>query len=98
MRTQKHKHAQKRKTELKDLAPSARIVIPIRFPDDPVPVKLLIEESERVSKLGNDWLTAKVPNHIAAEVALRNGWAFSLAAVLLRCKLKGELKPDGKAT
>lgn len=71
--------------------------MPRRFPDDPEPVRLLIEESERVNKLGNLWLKAETPNHVAADVAMRNGWAYALAAVWLRCKLKGELKPENKA-
>lgn len=71
--------------------------MPARFPDDPAPVKLLIEESERISKLGNDWLAAEIPNQVAAELCLRHGWAFSLAAAWMRCKLKGELLPESAA-
>jgi len=72
--------------------------MPARFRDDPEPVRLLINESERVSKIGNDWMAAEVPNPVAAEMCLRNGWAFSLAAVWLRCKLKGQLLPESKKT
>ena len=71
--------------------------MPMRFPNDPEPVKLLIEESERMSKLGNNWLAADVPNQVAAEMCLRHGWAFSLAAAWMRCKLKGELLPESAA-
>ena len=66
--------------------------MPVRFKDDPEPVTFLIEESERLSAIGNRWQVAKVPNHIAAEMCLRSGWAYALAAVWLRCKLKGEFK------
>jgi len=71
--------------------------MPVRFESDPEPVKLLIAESERMSQHGNNWLAADVPNHVAAEVALRAGWAYGLAAAWLRCKLKGELKPESDA-
>ena len=37
------------------------------------------------------WPFFDVPNHVAAEMCLRHGWAYSLAAAWLRCKLKGEL-------
>lgn len=95
----------KPKTKLKDLVEAARAAgatvsvslepkqMPARFPDDPEAVKLLIAESERLSELGNNWMTAKIPNQVAAEMCLRNGWAMSLAAAWLRVKLKGELKP-----
>ena len=97
------------RTKLKDLVEAAHAVgakvsvslepkqMPMRFPSDPEPVKLLIEESERMSKLGNNWMAADVPNQVAAEMCLRHGWAFSLAAAWMRCKLKGELKPESKA-
>jgi hypothetical protein len=65
--------------------------MPTRWPNDPEPVKLLITESERVSALGNNWMTADIPNPVAAEMCHRNGWAYSLAAAWLRCKLKGEI-------
>lgn len=68
--------------------------MPTRFNDDPLPVKMLIEESERVTKLGNKWLTAEVPNQVAAEMCLRQGWAYALAAAWMRCKIKGELLPE----
>ena len=71
--------------------------MPMRFPSDPEPVRLLRDESERMSKMGNNWLAADVPNQVAAEMCLRNGWAFSLAAAWLRCKLKGELLPESAA-
>ncbi len=70
--------------------------MPARFPDDPEPVKLLIAESERCSTLGNRWLNAKLPNYIAAEMCLKNGWAYALAAAWMRAKLKGELLPEKK--
>ena len=97
------------RTKLKDLVEAAHAAgakvsvslepkqMPMRFPSDPEPVKLLIEESERMSKLGNNWMAADVPNQVAAEMCLRHGWAFSLAAAWMRCKLKGELKPESKA-
>lgn len=71
--------------------------MPMRFPSDPAEVRLLLEESERVSKLGNHWLNADVPNHVAAETCFRNGWAYALAGAWLRCKLKGELNPEKNA-
>ena len=98
----------KKKTKLADLVKAARAAgakvtvslepkeMPNRFPSDPEPVKLLIEESERMSALGNRWLTAKIPNQIAAEACLRNGWAYSLAAAWLRCKLEGKLLPESE--
>ena len=67
--------------------------MPRRFPDDPEPVKLLLDESERVTALANNWMHCKNPNPVAAEFAFRNGWAVAAAAAWLRCKLKGELKP-----
>jgi hypothetical protein len=96
------------RTKLKDLVEAAQAAgakvsvslepkqMPMRFPSDPPDVKLLIDESERMSKLGNNWLTADVPNQVAAEMCLRHGWAFSLAAAWLRCKLKGELLPESE--
>lgn len=98
-----------RKQKLKDLVEAAHAVgakvsvslepkqMPMRFPGDPEPVKLLLDESERMSKLGNNWMVADVPNQVAAEMCLRHGWAFSLAAAWMRCKLKGEMKPESKA-
>ena len=70
--------------------------MPERFTDDPKPVRLLIAESERMSALGNKWLAADVPNQVAAGMCLQNGWAYSLAAVWLRCKLNGELLPESE--
>ena len=70
--------------------------MPISFPNDPEPVRLLIAESKRTSALGNDWLRATVPNQIAAEQLLRMGWAYSLAAVWLRCKMAGELLSESE--
>ena len=98
-----HRRVMVRKPKLKDLVEAAHAAgakvsvslepkqMPMRFPSDPEPVKLLIEESERMSKLGNNWMAADVPNQVAAEMCLRHGWAFSLAAAWMRCKLKGEL-------
>ena len=40
---------------------------------------------------------SSVPNQVAAEMCLRHGWAFSLAAAWMRCKLKGELLPESAA-
>jgi len=65
--------------------------MPQRFASDPEAVKMLVAESERVSAVGNKWLSAKVPNQIAAENCLRMGWAYSLAAAWLRCALQGEI-------
>lgn len=70
--------------------------MPLRFPSDHEHIKLLIDESERASKLGNKWQNADVPNPVAAENCFRMGWAYSLAASWLRCKLKGELGPEKK--
>lgn len=94
----------KRKPTLKELikaasAAGAKVSVslepqkmPLRLPGDPEVVTLLIEESERISKLGNKWLAAETPNQIAAHACLQQGWAFALAAAWLRCKLKGEVK------
>jgi hypothetical protein len=68
--------------------------MPMRFPDDPEIVTLLLDESERVNALGNRWAKAKIPNIVAAQKCLEMGWAHALSAVWLRCKLKGELQPD----
>ncbi len=70
---------------------SIQPIMPMRLPNDHAHVLLLIDESERASTLGNKWLQAATPNQIAAEVCLRNGWAYSLAAAWLRCALKGEV-------
>lgn len=99
--------SKKTKLKLEDVVDAARAVgakvsvslepkqMPLRWPNDPEPVRLLIDESERMSVHGNNWLAADVPNQIAAEAALRNGWAYALAAGWLRCKLNGEFKkPD----
>lgn len=98
----------KQKAKLSQLVKSARecgmeITIgledrqmPMRFPSDTKEIILLIEESERMSALGNKWLSAKVPNQMAAQLCLQNGWAFSLAAAWLRAKLKGECLPENK--
>lgn len=66
--------------------------MPQRFADDPESVRLLLDESERVAKLANNWLAADTPNLYAAEMAHRQAWAYALAGVWLRCKLKGEVK------
>jgi len=96
------------RTKLKDLVAAAQAAgakvsvslepkqMPMRFPSDPPDVKLLIAESERMSTLGNNWLAADVPNQVSAEMCLRHGWALSLAAAWLRCKLKGELLPESE--
>jgi hypothetical protein len=65
--------------------------MPGRLPGDHEHVTHLLDESERINKLGCAWNDAKVPNPIAAEQAFRMGWAFALAAAHLRCFLKGEL-------
>jgi hypothetical protein len=105
---QQHKDMAKKKTKLSELVKAARSAgasvtvslepkqMPTRFPNDHALVKLLIEESERASKLGNNWMAADVPNQVAAEACLRHGWAFSLAAAWLRCKLKNELLPESE--
>lgn len=64
--------------------------MPPTFPNDPDAVRLLVQESERINAIGNHWLSAKVPNAIAAQHALQMGWAFAVAAAWLRCKLRGE--------
>lgn len=71
-------------------------LMPLRFKDDPEPVKLLIAESERCTALGLKWLKAPLPNHVAADQCMKNGWAYALAAAWMRCKLKGELLPEKK--
>jgi hypothetical protein len=78
------------------LDPKDKPNLPLEFPDDPESVRLLIGESRRLTDIGNQWLEAKSPNAIAAESALRCGWAMALAAGWLRCKLKGELLPESK--
>lgn len=67
--------------------------MPLRFPDDPESVRLLLDESERLNKMGNRWLDVETPNHIAAEMTLRHGWAYALSGAWLRARLKGELGP-----
>lgn len=66
--------------------------MPLRLPTDTEAVNLLLDESERVSAIGNAWMTAKIPNAVAGEMALRQGWAFAVAGSWLRCKLKGEFE------
>lgn len=66
--------------------------MPLRLPDDPVAVTMLLDESERMTDMGNRWNAAKKPNHLAANFCLQNGWAFALAAAWLRCKLNGALE------
>ena len=68
--------------------------MPFRCDSDHPIVKMLIAESERNSAAGNRWLDAQVPNHIAATACHQAGWAHSLSAAWLRCKLKGELLPE----
>ena len=65
--------------------------MPRRFAGDHEHVTLLLDEAERVAKLGNAWMNAEVPNPVAAETAFRNAWAHSASAAWLRCKLNGEL-------
>ncbi len=100
---------QKRKLTLKDVVKAAHAEgikvsvglesrrMPMRFPGDPEAVSLLLDECERQNALGNKWLTASVPNQVAGEMLLRNGWAMGAAAAWLRCKLKGELLPESKS-
>jgi hypothetical protein len=64
---------------------------PLRLPNDPKDVSLLIDEAERMNFLGNYWLNCKVPNQLAAMKCLEMGWAHALSAAWLRCKLNGEL-------
>lgn len=78
-----------KKTKAKPIALDA--AMPQRFADDHPSVTALIVESERVSSRGNAWLNAPIPNAVAAEMALRHGWAYSLAAAWLRCHTRGEL-------
>jgi hypothetical protein len=70
--------------------------MPMRMPNDPPDVTLLLDESERCTVLGNRWLKAPKPNPIAAGLCLSNGWAYALAAAWLRCKLRCELEPEEK--
>lgn len=51
--------------------------------DSPV-VTLLLDESERLSSLGNQWLKTAIPNPFSAEQCFRQGWAYATAAVWLR--------------
>jgi len=100
--------AKKEKTKLADLIAAAKEAgatvtvglqakLPDHFPSDPQAVRLLLEESERMSKMGNAWMGAKEPNAVAGEFCLRNGWAFQLAAAWLRCKLKGEFEKNSSS-
>ncbi len=72
------------------------IHMPQRFSNDPEPVKLLLDESERLNILGNKWLNATVPNPVATQSAFTNAWALNVAACWLRCKLKGEFQAKKK--
>lgn len=69
-------------------------IMPARWPNDAREVTLLIEESERCTALANKWLDAEVPNTVAAKKLMEMGWAHSLSAAWLRCKLNGQLKPE----
>jgi hypothetical protein len=62
----------------------------MEFPNDPETVKFLIYESRRASALGNKWLRAEIPNHVASELCMKIGWAHAMSAAWLRAKLKGE--------
>ena len=96
------------KIKLKQIAAAARAAgaevtisfgdnrMPMRMPNDPPDVTLLLDESERCTELGNRWLKAPKPNPITAGACLNYGWAYALAAVWLRCKLRGELEPEKK--
>jgi len=66
--------------------------MPRRFDGDHAIVTALIRESERNNALGNGWLSAPIPNAIAADMALRHGWAYALSAAWLRCVLRGDLE------
>jgi hypothetical protein len=66
------------------------IKMPMRMENDHEHVSALLDEAERLNALGNRWLQAQNPNYIAAEQALKNGWAMNLAACWLRCKLNKE--------
>lgn len=68
--------------------------MPQHFPNDPHVVTALLNESERITRLGIKWSNAESPNPIAAQMCFQNGWAYNLAAVWLRCYLKGEVGPD----
>ncbi len=109
MSKKKNKTA-KKKTKLSDFVAAAKATgadvrfslkeqprMPQHLPGDHAHVSLLLGESERVSAIGNHWLVAQVPNQIAAEAALRNGWAFALAGAWLRCRLAGEVGPEAVA-
>lgn len=79
-----------------DFSMHPKIQMPMQLPDDPAPVTLLIEESRRMTQIGLNWQKADAPNYVAADMAMKNGWAYSLAAAWLRCKLKGELLPESE--
>lgn len=67
------------------------------WPNDPQAVRLLLEEGKRMTRRGNAWLHAEVPNLIASDMCLRTGWAYALAAAWLRCKLKGEFEKSARS-
>lgn len=67
---------------------------PPRLPNDPEPVKLLLDEAERLTKLANTWDKAEHSNPLA----ISNTWKLALtmaqAGAWLRCKLRGEFDQD----
>jgi hypothetical protein len=70
--------------------------MPMEFPTDSVPVRLLIAECRRMNALAEKWIASKPGNIRAADACLANGWAFSLAAAWLRVVERGEVTlPEG---
>ncbi len=56
----------------------------MRFPDDPECVVALLDESERLTWLGNQWAASKNNNPVSAQLCFRKCWAYALAAAWLR--------------
>lgn len=68
---------------------------PERFPNDPLPVRLLVEEAERLTDLVYKWRTRdRHHNPIADNNTFQLSVSISYAAAWLRTKLKGELVPE----
>jgi len=65
---------------------------PRRLPEDSHSVVALLNESERLSVLANEWTIGKAANPIGAQKAFELAWAMAVAGSWLRCHEKGEFK------
>ncbi len=64
---------------------------PERLPNDPGPVKLLLDECERMTTLGMQWTNGEKKNPVAADMCFNTGNAYYLSACWLRAKLDGSI-------